>query len=79
MASSHQELSPRELQVVEGIVRGLTYSQIAVEIGVGKEAVKTYAARVRSKFGLNSKVQIAVWAVENEVVTDARTDPDQRQ
>ena len=60
-------LSPREKAVVLGIAEGKTYQEIAEDLGVGYETVKTYAARLRKKLGLNSKTAVAVWAVKNNL------------
>ena len=62
------DLSGRELEVVEYIVVGKTYKEIADEIGIGVESVKTYASRIRKKLNVNSKIKIALWAIENDVV-----------
>lgn len=63
-------LTVRELEVVKQIVKGHTYKEIAVSLGLGYETVKTYAARIRKKLGFNSKVLIALWAQEKGIVTD---------
>lgn len=58
-------LSPREAEVVGCITRGLKYNEIAEELGLSFETVKTYAARIRRKLGLRSKTEVAVWAVRS--------------
>lgn len=47
------------------ITRGLKYNEIAEELGLSFETVKTYAARIRRKLGLRSKTEVAVWAVRS--------------
>ena len=61
-------LSFRELAVIRGIVDGKTYRQIAEEIDVGFETVRTNVASVRNKLGIRSKAAIAAWAVRNNKV-----------
>ena len=58
-------LSPREAQVVLGIVDGLKYHEIAASLGLTYETVKTYVRRIRKKLDLDSKTAIAVWGVRN--------------
>ena len=48
----------------------MTYVEIAEELGLAYETVKTYAKRVRKKLGFNSKVQIALWAKEKGLIDD---------
>ena len=59
--TNHVSLSPRELDVVRRIVEGKKYRDIADELGLGYETIKTYAARIRRKLGVNSKTEIATW------------------
>jgi len=54
-------LSPRELDVVRRIVEGKKYRDIAEELGLGYETIKTYAARIRNKLDVHSKTEIATW------------------
>ena len=56
------ELTEKELQVVRLIGKALKYKEIAVELGLGYETVKTYTNRIRKKLGLKSKVALALWA-----------------
>jgi DNA-binding NarL/FixJ family response regulator len=58
-------LSTREKQVLRLIRKGYTYPRIAHRLNVGLETVKTYAARLRTKIGADTKVGLAVWATEN--------------
>jgi two-component system nitrate/nitrite response regulator NarL len=71
-AAAHVSLSPREQEIVALIVKGLTYRQMAAQIGLTEETVKTYAGRVRQKLKLSSKVQIAVWAMQRPPQTGKR-------
>jgi DNA-binding NarL/FixJ family response regulator len=68
------ELSDREMEVVKQIAQGKTYKEIAEELGLTFETVKTYAARIRRKLQVTSKIKIALWAIENGVV-DGRNEP----
>lgn len=62
MANEKPELTKRELQVVALIGQDKKYKEIAVELDLGYETVKTYAARIRKKLGVGSKVAVALWA-----------------
>jgi NarL family two-component system response regulator LiaR len=59
--SNDVSLSSRELEVVRRIVEGKKYREIAQELRLGYETVKTYASRIRKKLGVHSKTEIATW------------------
>ena len=63
-------LTERELQVVTLIGACMTYPEIAEELGLAYETVKTYAGRVRKRLGLKSKVAIALWAKEKGLIDE---------
>lgn len=60
-------LTPRERDVLRGIARGLTNAQIGTELGVTFETVKSYVNRLRTKLGVRSKVDIAVYATRHNL------------
>ena len=61
-------LTPREVQVVTLIGRDMKYKDIAKDLGLGYETVKTYAARIRKKLNLGSKVALALWAQQKGLI-----------
>lgn len=62
-----RKLSPREKDVLKGIVKGNTYAEIASSLGVAYDTVKTITNRLRAKTGQKSKTSLAVWAERNGV------------
>lgn len=61
------KLTPREIEVIKLIVEGMRYKEIAVELGLSYETVKTYVGRIRKKLGVSSKTEVAMWAIRNGV------------
>lgn len=47
--------TPREMQVVRLVARGLTNVQIAAELGLSPATVKTHMARIGAKFGTGDR------------------------
>ncbi len=64
-----QELTPRELEVLRLLARGITNAEIARELYVGEATVKTHVARVLMKLSLRDRAQAVVFAYESGVVS----------
>ena len=62
-------LSPRELDVVKLVARGLTNAEIAAQLFISVGTVKTHLGSVQAKLDARNRVEIAAWAWERGLVS----------
>jgi DNA-binding NarL/FixJ family response regulator len=62
------DLTPRELDVLRLMARGLANADIARELYIGDATVKTHVARIFAKLGLHDRAQAVVLAYESGLV-----------
>jgi DNA-binding NarL/FixJ family response regulator len=64
------DLTPREIDVLRSLVRGLTDKEIAAELGIGVRTVGTHVAAIRAKLDVPSRGAAIAVAVRDDLIPD---------
>lgn len=67
-SSPSQQLSERELEILESLARGLTNKQIAKSAFVSEATVKTHLVHIYSKLGVDSRTSAIAAALEQKLI-----------
>jgi DNA-binding NarL/FixJ family response regulator len=68
LASTADDLTPRERDVLRHLVQGRSNREIAATLDIGDESVKTHVARVLSKLQVENRAQAIVQALKQGLV-----------
>jgi DNA-binding NarL/FixJ family response regulator len=68
-----QRLSARERQVLHLIANGCSNRQIARELDIGEQTVKTHVSNILTKLDLQDRVQVAIFALRRQRDTHDQT------
>ncbi len=64
------EFTKTELKVLRYLLRGMSYSRIAAEMGIEMSTVKFHVANMLQKTGFENKLQLALAASEIKMIAD---------
>lgn len=67
-APAHRALSPREMQVMQKIARGVPLTEIGVQMCVSVKTISTHRSRILEKLGLASNAELVQYALRHGLV-----------
>ena len=62
------QLSPREVEVLTALARGRSNKEIAKDLSIGEETVKTHVSNILSKLHLADRTQAAIYGLQQRLV-----------
>jgi DNA-binding NarL/FixJ family response regulator len=68
---TRDELTPREIEVLEQVVQGASNKEIAVALSISENTVKIHLRNILEKLHLQNRIQAAVYAVREGLVGDS--------
>lgn len=67
-ANPVDEISPREMEVLQLIGRGMSNKEIGERLYIGERTVKTHVSHLLEKLQMQDRTQLAIYAVQNKLV-----------
>jgi DNA-binding NarL/FixJ family response regulator len=58
-------LSPREMEILELVIQGMSNREIAYDLGISHQTVKNHMTSILSKLGVTDRTQAAVYALRH--------------
>ena len=65
------DLSPREIEVLQGLASGLANKEIALELQISAQTARNHISRIYQKLGVSGRAEAAVQAVRLGLIKQA--------
>ena len=62
------EITPRQMEILRLFVKGMTYDEIAAELGLSKNGVRWNLDRIVEKGGFNNKHELLAAVIESKLI-----------
>lgn len=64
-----RKLSARHQEIIRLVASGYANKDIAQHLGIAESTVKNHITRILSDTGAQDRMQLAVWAFRNEIIS----------
>ena len=61
-------LSPREIEILNGLVKGFSYKELAASLSIAVETVRSHLKNIYEKLHVNSKSQAVAMALKERLI-----------
>lgn len=68
LMAAELDLTPRQLEVLKLVAQGLRNAEIAAQLTISEQTVKTHVAHLLEKLGVSSRLQAARYAISKRLV-----------
>ena len=65
LGQGRQDLSEREIEIIELVAQGLTNQEIAVALTISKRTVDNHVSNIFTKTGAKNRVALLNWAMDH--------------
>jgi len=62
------DLTPREIEIVQAVVKGYSNKEIASQLGVAEDTIKHHLTSIFDKVGVSSRLELALFAVHHNLL-----------
>lgn len=69
------DLTPRELEILQLLIAGLTNKGIASEIYISEKTVEFHLDHIYSKIGVRTRLMAGIWAIQQGMAAETREIP----
>ena len=69
------DLTPRELEILQLVIAGMTNKAIAWEVDISEKTVEFHLDNIYSKIGTRTRLMASVWAIHNGIDIEPREIP----
>ena len=73
--ASLSDLTPREMEILQLLIAGLTNKAIASEIYISEKTVEFHLDHIYTKIGVRTRVMAGIWAIKNGMWAETREIP----
>jgi DNA-binding NarL/FixJ family response regulator len=64
---SHEALTPREIEIAQGVGRGQASKRIAHDLGISEHTVRKHRENIARKLGLHNTAELVAWTIRHRL------------
>lgn len=73
--ASLNDLTPRELEILQLVITGKTNKELAHEIFISKKTVEFHLDNIYSKIGIRTRLLVGIWAIQHGIQAETGINP----